>query len=346
MHSLNPRRAFNGTESTPKESDMLYHKNRQIGGGLPKVFFAWELGWAVSLPSPNSGESGVKLSLEIKTGGLAGRVIPVPEGKTLTVGRTSRSDMAIPQDTFLSGIHFALECNGAKCQVVDRKSANGTFLNGTRVSEARVHDGDEITAGKTLFLVRMIDTIDKPPLPAIPIEPAAPVVVSRRPSEKIPAPVPPPLESAPSLPALTLGSWSFGRIPEGWVVDEGYGIHFAGPRAFPSEAVVSESRLARGVTLQSHIESEMALVREFVSEPEIKMAGQVKVAGAQEAREVVIRYKTDDGRRFWQRQVYARTRELVGVLTLTTLENELPRMQTILEDIVSAAEFRGVGSGV
>jgi len=162
---------------------------------------------------------------------------------------------------------------------------------------------------------------------------------------------PPPVTPPPSLPgltppALTIGSWSFGRIPEGWVVNEGYGIHFAGPGAFPSEVVVSEARLAREVTLQSHIESEMALVREFVSEPEIKMAGQVTVAGAEEARGVVIRYKTDDGRRFWQRQVYARSGQLVGVLTLTTLDTELPRIQSVFDAIVSTAVFREAGDSV
>jgi pSer/pThr/pTyr-binding forkhead associated (FHA) protein len=292
----------------------------------------------------------VQLSLEIKTGRLAGQVIPVPEGKAITVGRTPRSDLAIPQDTFLSGIHFALESNGAKCKVVDRQSANGTFLNGTKVSEAMLHDGDEIMAGKTLFLVRMVDTIQTPPLPAIPpvipiVAAEPPVVVSRLPSERTPPLEPPPVAPAPSLPALTppaltLGSWSFSRIPEGWVVDEGYGLHFARPGTFPSEVVVSEARLAGDVTLQSHIESEMALVREFVSEPEIKMAGQVKVGGAQEASEVVIRYTTDDGRRFWQRQVYARSGQLVGTLTLTTLEVESPRIQPVFDAIIAAAMFR------
>ena len=301
----------------------------------------------------------MQLSLEIKSGRLAGRVIPVPEGKAITVGRTPRSDLAIPQDTFLSGIHFALECNGATGQVVDRKSANGTFLNGTRVSEAIVHDGDEIMAGKSLFLVRVVDTIEKPPLspisPAIPsvtpIDAAGPFVASRLPSEENPPlerPLVTPATSPPALtpPPLTLGSWSFRRIPEGWVVDEGYGLHFAGPGTFPSEAVVSEARLAGGVALESHIESEMALVREFVSEPEIKMTGEVKLAGAEEARGVVIRYKTDDGRRFWQRQVYARSGQLVGVLTLTTLDIELPRIQSVFDAIVSAAVFRAAGDSV
>ncbi|MGO9272634.1 MAG: FHA domain-containing protein [Terriglobia bacterium] len=309
----------------------------------------------------------MQLSLEIKTGRLAGRVIPVPEGKAITVGRTPRSDLAIPQDTFLSGIHFALECNAAKGQVVDRRSANGTFLNGTRVSEAIVHDGDEIMAGKTLFLVRMVDTLEAPPLPAIPpaappaippvipidaaIDRVGPAVAALLPSERISPLEPPPVPPAPSLPALTppaliLGSWSFRRIPEGWVVDEGYGLHFTGPGAFPSEAVVREARLAGGVALESHIESEMALVREFVSQPEIKMAGEVTLAGAEEARGVVIRYKTDDGRRFWQRQVYARSGQLVGVLTITTLDIELPRIQPVFDAIVSAAVFREASNSV
>ena len=43
---------------------------------------------------------------------------------------TQRSNVAIPEDTFLSGVHFALEWRGLQCWVIDNKSANGTFVNG------------------------------------------------------------------------------------------------------------------------------------------------------------------------------------------------------------------------
>jgi hypothetical protein len=276
----------------------------------------------------------LQLSLEIKTGRFAGRIISVPEGQSVTVGRTPRSSVAIASDTFLSGIHFAVECNGASCRLVDQKSANGTFLNGARVAEAVVHDGDEITAGKTVFAVHLVGEELKPaPKEAVEKIQAPP------PPEKSHAPEPAPIP-LPSPPALAIGSWSFCRIPEDWVVDEGYGIHFARAGAFPSEAVVSEGRLGRDVALPTHIESEMVLVREFVSRPQIEIGGPVKIAGADEAMTVLIRYQTDDGRRFWQRQVYARSGELVGVLTLTTLEDELPRTQPLFDAIMSAAAFR------
>ena len=279
-------------------------------------------------------------NLEIKTGPLAGKIIPVSEGRPITVGRTRRSGFAIPHDTFLSGVHFRLECNGLTCRVVDQKSANGTFLNGTRVAEAIVHDGDEITAGKTSFTVRMVEAIEVKAVPsatgAMAASPAGVSASSLQPSLGR-APAAPPRAG----PALTIGSWSFGKIPEGWVVDEGYGMHFSGPGSFSSEVVASEEPLAAGVTLQTHLESQAALVRELVLEPEVKIIGPMRVAGADEAMAVVIRYKTGDGRRFVQRQLYARSGQSAGVLTLTAPEDELPRVQSVFEAIISAARFEG-----
>src|SRR5712692_1318225 len=79
-------------------------------------------------PPPRKGGSQLlELKLEITTGPLAGKVIPVREGQALTIGRTQRSNFPIPQDTFLSGVHFSVECDGAACRLVDHKSANGTF---------------------------------------------------------------------------------------------------------------------------------------------------------------------------------------------------------------------------
>jgi pSer/pThr/pTyr-binding forkhead associated (FHA) protein len=109
-----------------------------------------------------AGNSGLHLNLEIKDGRFAGKIISVPEGQVVTVGRTQRSSFAIPHDTFLSGLHFAMECNGQACRLVDRTSANGTFLNGAKVADAIVQNGDEITAGKTVFVVRIIEGVANP----------------------------------------------------------------------------------------------------------------------------------------------------------------------------------------
>jgi pSer/pThr/pTyr-binding forkhead associated (FHA) protein len=95
--------------------------------------------------------------LEIRGGALAGKVIAVAMGRSVSVGRGSgRADMAFPEDTFMSGVHFAVECSASGCRVQDRKSSNGTFLNGARVQDAMLANGDEIKAGQTIFAVKMV----------------------------------------------------------------------------------------------------------------------------------------------------------------------------------------------
>jgi FHA domain len=62
----------------------------------------------------------------------------------------------LPHDTFMSGVHFAVECGSGGCRVVDRKSSNGTFLNGGRIQDAMLANGDEIKGGQTVFGVKIV----------------------------------------------------------------------------------------------------------------------------------------------------------------------------------------------
>lgn len=98
--------------------------------------------------------------LEVRAGPLTGKQFLVPEGQPLTVGRTERANVAVPGDTQISGVHFAVEWDGKVCRVIDRRSTNGTLLNGNRVRESTLRDGDVITAGDTRFLVRFVSERD------------------------------------------------------------------------------------------------------------------------------------------------------------------------------------------
>ena len=95
--------------------------------------------------------------LEIRAGPMAGKVIGLKTGESVTIGRaTGRAQFALPQDTFMSGVHFAVECGASGCRVQDRKSSNGTFLNGARITEAMLANGDEIKGGQTIFAVKIV----------------------------------------------------------------------------------------------------------------------------------------------------------------------------------------------
>jgi hypothetical protein len=73
----------------------------------------------------------------------------------MKVGRTDLADLPLPQDTGLSGLHFAVFCGQAGCALHDLGSSNGTTLNGNAVTEATLSNGDEIRAGESRFKVRL-----------------------------------------------------------------------------------------------------------------------------------------------------------------------------------------------
>ncbi len=93
------------------------------------------------------------VSLEVKSGPLAGKGIRLQSGQSIRVGRTRRSDFVIPGDSHLSGLHFAIESESTGCRLKDLNSRNGTLLNGQAVSTAPVQSGDTIVAGETTFAV-------------------------------------------------------------------------------------------------------------------------------------------------------------------------------------------------
>lgn len=104
----------------------------------------------------------MRVVVEIRDDSGASEKIRLKTGETVRVGRTTRADVALPQDTYLSSLHFALTCEEDACRLTDLKSSNGTFVNGKQVRECALRDGDEIVAGHTTFAVHL--ETDAPPL--------------------------------------------------------------------------------------------------------------------------------------------------------------------------------------
>ena len=66
------------------------------------------------------------------------------------------ADSTVPDDAMISSVHFLLQCEPDQCKVQDLNSVNGTWLNGEKVSEAILTDGDTILAGSTSFVVHLV----------------------------------------------------------------------------------------------------------------------------------------------------------------------------------------------
>jgi hypothetical protein len=73
----------------------------------------------------------------------------------------------------MSGVHFQLFHDDSGCRVVDLNSRNGTVVNGSRITETTLRNGDIIRAGQTTFGVAILDDEPDAPLLAQPESPAA-----------------------------------------------------------------------------------------------------------------------------------------------------------------------------
>jgi adenylate cyclase len=93
------------------------------------------------------------------------QTIELTEGRIAVVGRAVTSDLPI-YDPTVSRRHAELSVVAGGVRVHDLGSSNGTFVNGTRVTEQVVADGDVVTFGKIPFNVVAV-TLAKPAEPAL-----------------------------------------------------------------------------------------------------------------------------------------------------------------------------------
>jgi diguanylate cyclase (GGDEF)-like protein len=84
--------------------------------------------------------------LLVLAGPQFGAIFPLAPGKELVLGRREDADVQIPDDG-VSRRHVSIRVEGEGALVRDLGSANGTYVDGERVPEARVGDGARIQIG-------------------------------------------------------------------------------------------------------------------------------------------------------------------------------------------------------
>jgi two-component system cell cycle response regulator len=89
-------------------------------------------------------------SLMVVQGELLGKVFRLREGRN-TMGRHPKSDICLQQRA-VSADHAYIIREGQEVTLVDNKSTNGTFLNGTKVTkERKLKSNDQIKVGTCVF---------------------------------------------------------------------------------------------------------------------------------------------------------------------------------------------------
>jgi len=77
------------------------------------------------------------------------RILP---GSIKTMGRSAGAEFTV-EAAMVSRLHCRLTAGAAELEVLDLESTNGTFVNGQRVAQASLKEGDRLGVGRVEFVV-------------------------------------------------------------------------------------------------------------------------------------------------------------------------------------------------
>jgi serine/threonine-protein kinase len=104
----------------------------------------------------------MQITLTVEDGPHRGQVYTFTGHDVFLVGRSRKAHFRLPaKDKFFSRLHFLVELNPPQCRLLDMGSHNGTFVNGARVAEADLRDGDRVKAGHTVLRVGLVLDLDE-----------------------------------------------------------------------------------------------------------------------------------------------------------------------------------------
>jgi eukaryotic-like serine/threonine-protein kinase len=98
----------------------------------------------------------MQVILRVQAGPYKGRVFTFNQPDTFLIGRANESHLCLTDDRFFSRHHCLLEISPPRCFLRDLGSTNGTFVNGQRVREVFLNNGDQIQGGATILLVEVV----------------------------------------------------------------------------------------------------------------------------------------------------------------------------------------------
>ncbi|WP_205266482.1 FHA domain-containing protein [Mycolicibacterium sphagni] len=118
-----------------------YHQPTGAHAAQPPATAPTQLRQAVGKPAAGSSNLATSMLKILRPGAPS----EVPPGG-IKIGRATDNDIVIP-DVLASRHHATLIPTPGGTEIVDNRSINGTFVNGTRVDTAMLNDGDTVTIG-------------------------------------------------------------------------------------------------------------------------------------------------------------------------------------------------------
>ncbi len=113
-------------------------------------------------PTVETTEVAMICVFDVIDGPARGKRFWMRSHQRMAVGRISTADFAVVADSHMSRHHLVLEANCEVLRLRDVGSANGTFVNETRINALELRAGDQIRAGSTVFELSILADHEDP----------------------------------------------------------------------------------------------------------------------------------------------------------------------------------------
>lgn len=97
-----------------------------------------------------SNPPGKAYALKFISGKYQGGEFPLKSDKEIVIGRSSELDMVLVED-MVSRKHAKIVVQAGKVTIADLGSTNGTFVNGEKIKQARLKEGDRLLIGTSIL---------------------------------------------------------------------------------------------------------------------------------------------------------------------------------------------------
>ncbi|HXK19180.1 MAG TPA: DUF4388 domain-containing protein [Polyangiaceae bacterium] len=103
-------------------------------------------------PGPTEANSEPRFALRFISGKYQGGEYPLAEGQEIVIGRSSELDMVLVEE-MVSRKHARIALADGAISIEDLGSTNGTFVNGEKVQQGTLREGDRVLIGTNILKV-------------------------------------------------------------------------------------------------------------------------------------------------------------------------------------------------
>lgn len=103
-------------------------------------------------PGPSEAKNEPRFALRFISGKYQGGEYPLAEGQEIVIGRSSELDMVLVEE-MVSRKHARIALGGGTITIEDLGSTNGTFVNGEKVQQGTLREGDRVLIGTNILKV-------------------------------------------------------------------------------------------------------------------------------------------------------------------------------------------------